>query len=751
MTPPPLSQGPPDPLQGGPGSLYLAIAYAVLEAVAPQGVGPAGGQLGFFQSVGDRLRGVGNLVGAIGNAAEWLFDRVWSWIGGAIRWLWNQIWDRTEWVRLDAIGWFRNIARNVWDAVNWVRDRLWEAAGWVRDRVVDFTEWVRLDLIGWLQNVARNVWDAVNWVRGRLWDAATWVGDRVRDAITWLWNNVSSGIAGAVSFIGDRFRDAMEFVWVHLFEPAKDAALRKLSIPLRFIRGEYRDLEQLFDDILDPPILDNFVASIFLLLVAFASAIFMFFPAAAPANERLAQTVAAAIRHQLLSPAQLQDAWLRDLPVSDGIRDQLARAGYTDQDISTILQLARRPLSAGQVIEAERRGIPIPDGGDWHLQAQGYFPQDRAVLRALAQQLPTPSDLIRMGVREVFTPEIAQRFGQFEDFPPAFAQYMAQLGFSEFWARAYWAAHWDLPSATQGFEMFHRGVISRDELELLLRALDVMPFWRDKLIQISYNPITRVDVRRMYQAGVIGLDKVEETYRALGYSPEDARLLAEWVAKAYPRGSDGPGGDLRTLTVATIKSAYVRRLIDRDEAIERLTELDYSVDDAELIVAIWDFDLAQNPDQRSDIGLKELSRSVIERAYERGLMDFNTALVELVELGYTQDDAEVLLHLVDERLAEELTELEIEAVFSELAAGVIDESQAMERLRQFGLPDRRIQFLVQRAILRQRASPRRLTVSQLQQAVRRGLMSAEEMFRRLVAMGYNEADANILVALAGGS
>ncbi|GAH79863.1 unnamed protein product, partial [marine sediment metagenome] len=70
-------------------------------------------------------------------------------------------------------------------------------------------------------------------------------------------------------------------------------------------------------------------------------------------------------------------------------------------------------------------------------------------------------------------------------------------GLSKEWSERYWAAHWNLPSPQQGFEMLHRGVINVSELNMLLRALDVMPFWRDKLTAIAFRRLTRVDIRRM--------------------------------------------------------------------------------------------------------------------------------------------------------------------------------------------------------------------------------------------------------------
>ena len=89
---------------------------------------------------------------------------------------------------------------------------------------------------------------------------------------------------------------------------------------------------------------------------------------------------------------------------------------------------------------------------------------------------------------------------------------LLKAGLPEEQARNYWAAHWELPSAQMGYAMFQRRIIDHETLVMLLKSLDIMPFWRDKLIEMSYNPLTRVDVRRMYGLGVLS---EEEVYNGL--------------------------------------------------------------------------------------------------------------------------------------------------------------------------------------------------------------------------------------------
>ncbi|GAI95370.1 unnamed protein product, partial [marine sediment metagenome] len=120
------------------------------------------------------------------------------------------------------------------------------------------------------------------------------------------------------------------------------------------------------------------------------------------------------------------------------------------------------------------------------LKKIGIHPNYTDIYKTLAYQIPPVADIITMVVREAFTPSIAAKFGQYQDFPDDLKKYAGQKGLSEEWAKRYWAAHWALPSPQQGFEMLHRGVIEPSELDMLLRAQDVMPFWRDKLTAIAF-------------------------------------------------------------------------------------------------------------------------------------------------------------------------------------------------------------------------------------------------------------------------
>ena len=250
---------------------------------------------------------------------------------------------------------------------------------------------------------------------------------------------------------------------------------------------------------------------------------------------------------------------------------------YQEQSLRTFR------LDPVQVIAAYWRDPKANEQYFNDLKDQGWTDDRLLVLRELGKVIPGVQDLVRMAVREAFSPEIAERFGQYEDKPAAVYPWALKLGLLPEWVDRYWAAHWDLPSPMQGFEMLHRGIIGEDDLKLLLRALDVMPFWRDKLIEMSWNVPTRVDIRRFFDMGVIDEGRLRELYTAYGYHGVDLDNYVEWTIK-QTKGTKTTAE--KELTKAEIIKGVKKEVLSWDEGVELIMDLDYDAATAELILAI---------------------------------------------------------------------------------------------------------------------------------------------------------------------
>ena len=84
--------------------------------------------------------------------------------------------------------------------------------------------------------------------------------------------------------------------------------------------------------------------------------------------------------------------------------------------------------SSQDIIAYQLRRDPDLGGIENSLRKVGIHPDYYDVYRTLAYPIPPVADIITMAVREAFTPEIAARFGQYEDYPPDFEKYAAMKG-----------------------------------------------------------------------------------------------------------------------------------------------------------------------------------------------------------------------------------------------------------------------------------------------------------------------------------
>jgi len=332
------------------------------------------------------------------------------------------------------------------------------------------------------------------------------------------------------------------------------------------------------------------------------------------------------------------------------------------------------------IIAHQLRFDPTLNGLDDELTKIGVHPNYLPLYKTLAYPIPPVNDLITMAVREAFTPDIARRFGQYQDLPSEYVEAAQQKGLSKEWAERYWAAHWDLPSIQQGFAMLHRGIINEADLSMLLRALDIMPFWRDKLMQLSYKPLTRVDVRRMHQLGTLDDAGVKKAYRDVGYNDYNADKMTDFTIRYNRRVLSG-------FTQRDAVTAYINRLIEAGECRNLLASIGTKSDEIPNILS-----LASN---KREWKMKTERIDAISNLYRKGKYDYGQARSLLSGLGLAGDYVKTLLEQWEAKSEAEKTATFTNAQTLKLfGAKLIDEDRAREELTLLGFNQERKDLLI---------------------------------------------------------
>jgi hypothetical protein len=254
----------------------------------------------------------------------------------------------------------------------------------------------------------------------------------------------------------------------------------------------------------------------------------------------------------LLDASAIANAYRKKLLSDQRSSELLYALGHSQEEANTLKKLTEQLLTLDEYVQSwNRKDITDEEFKD-RLEKLGVVGKEFEIVKKLAKLIPGPSDLVRFAVREAFSDEQAKLLDLDAEFPAPFKEWGEKQGLEEQWTKRYWRAHWELPSVTQAFEMFHRTtdkpltqgqapagtadgkpfytVIDKQTLDALIKAQDYAPKWRDKLLAISYNVLTRVDVRRMYGLGLLSLDGVKRAYLDAGYNEKDASNLAAFTA-----------------------------------------------------------------------------------------------------------------------------------------------------------------------------------------------------------------------------
>ena len=714
--------------------LFAALAALLIAAHRDES-----GQVNFFKDLWNRATGAAE---GIKNAGDHVADLV-KWFGTLAVNVISDAGDRLVAVLLGMLGmavnaivaigtslrdlltWFGTIATNTLRDAGGAMTDLLRWFGTVGTNLIRDAAGAMKDLATWFGTVFVNV---VSAAAGKLTDVVTWfaqqlvnvvrdAGGAITDLIKWFGTITSNAVtdaagktagsiddaAGALKDLPGEMADKTKALLEETFGFSADLFEGLNETAMRMYRGEFETVEEFFDALLghkpNSTILEKLVFS----TVIIPGMLGLPFELGQIATRAMVFNFRSKHATALLDPDDLRDAFLRGYISEQFAHDELRKAGFSEDGAQNIMKL-------------------------W-------------------QELPPPSDLIRMAVREAFSPDIVARFGQHDDFPAEFEKFAKQQGYSKDWALAYWAAHWELPSAEQGFEMLHRGVIDADTLQLLLRALDVMPFWRGKLTDIAYNTVTRVDTRRLFAAGVWDRARVKLEYLRQGYRPEDADAITEWTVRTY--GEDTAGA--RDLTQAAIVQAFKQGRIGQLEAIADLVDMGYDEEEADFIVANAQTQLADMQASAAEAKIRDVTQSTILRAYGERIVARGEAESMLADLGYTADGVELLLAVEDFNTQHDLAALRAKVIEQQFRQGAVSGGDARAQLASAGYGVERADLVVQRWEIQYGAKDRDLTEAQLRNALQRGLIDSAVYVRRVGALGYSDEDAKILLALAGGA
>ena len=382
----------------------------------------------------------------------------------------------------------------------------------------------------------------------------------------------------------------------------------------------------------------------------------------------------------------------------------LVRAnGSYDTWYSKIANSGRTKLSNDQIIQLRRRGILDDPTTNLLMRGNGVIDeQEQLWIYKATEAMPSVSDIVRFMVRDADDNEVAKRYGTDDALS---TKYGAQL---QSWAKGqgitdevmqyYWRSHWEIPSNTALFEMLHRlrpnktgegltgGItVSQQDIKDALVVNDVLPFWAERLMEISYKPLTRTDAQRAYFIDALSENELKDSYLDLGYNNDNADRLVRFTNQLKAKRKQTTGGtekvpavikyyknwligsteatqrlrnsglsetaakealqiasvqrknDSQIKCIAGVKSQFKRYIINDIEARRDLTDIGVALENVGPLVNNWRCERASKP--------KELSAGQVCSAYQNNLINDVEYRRRMGAIGYQEDESGILLEI----------------------------------------------------------------------------------------------------------
>jgi uncharacterized protein Yka (UPF0111/DUF47 family) len=680
----------------------VASLHDLLAGIVPTIVSAVEGIISALQ---DALKPVLTVLQEIVTAIEGTVKGLLEEISG----LFSSLWEKVQGIVQSIMGSVKELADSLASEVSALYKSIVDGVSGFIDTVVGAVKDFIKGVYDQLAQGASSLWEGIKAGFNEAIQFVQQVWDTIVSHVQQAWEQLVTGADSIIKSINDRIAsfgaDVSKQIGegIGAFEKFAEGAVQPLIDQiLEFLKpfttffdpAEFVGLEQFFTDVVSPNTLavgnragferlmnatfpKSPLARIPLLLVFFIFVGPFVLKGIVDANAKtLLQDYAMEHPFEVMSPADVATAVRHNnLDTPSGVKI-IQASGFGEADANTLIQNSENVPPPGDLLALWLRQEIDDATLEKSLNYHGLTGDWVTRLRRLSSVIPPIDDILRMARRLVFDESVVSKYELLGDYSTEAEKWAGFQGLSVAWAKNYWAAHWDVPSVQQGFEMFQRQVISADDLNFLMRDAAVAPFWRQRLTQVAYHPFTRVDIRRMHKVGTLTDDDLVKAYRDIGYSPENAAVLRDFTIKLNA-GSKGKGdAALGALTKNSILTFYNDGLINADKALSLLTGIGVTPDAAALYIA--NADVVRHAAER-----KAKAAAIIEEAHV-GHIDSPNAIAQLQNLGLTQTELDREMLALDRALSKAI-KLPEHALLNELLLHKqIDDATYLSTLRSHG-------------------------------------------------------------------
>lgn len=246
----------------------------------------------------------------------------------------------------------------------------------------------------------------------------------------------------------------------------------------------------------------------------------------------------------------------------------------------------------------------------------------------------------------------------------------------------------------------------------------------DTIVATEGNPLSRTEMSELYNRGLVSKAQFEQAMR-------ESRMKNKYNDLAFALRQ-------RLIPEGTVSRAVRYGEISHADAVAKIVELGYSAKDAEIIVASGSGERLQT--------FKERVVSSIVTMYEDGVIAVSDATTLIKSLGYSDQEISYIVEATEFKRESHIINSVITGIKGKYLQHHITTQQASSMLDTMGIPSENRDFLIKAWTVEKSAFTRVLTPAQVVKAVKLQLITEQEGQDRLIAMGYADSDAALLIA-----
>jgi hypothetical protein len=194
-------------------------------------------------------------------------------------------------------------------------------------------------------------------------------------------------------------------------------------------------------------------------------------------------------------------------------------------------------------------------------------------------------------------------------------------------------------------------------------------------------------------------------------------------------------------TRVDIRRMYLGGVIDRDKVYKAYQDIGYDDEHAENLTK-W------TETQRTQTG-KDLTLSMITKSFRLGNIDRAKAVEMVMDLGYSQEEADFIISTYEVQETETVRELSQARYDALYQAGIIDENELKRQLIALNYSTTAAEKLVQLENFKLAQKVSFLPVGTLREAYRRKIIDNNKLAEKMRMLGYMDDEIEIVIALEG--